>query len=258
MKVYMPSGQMHDGYITSTSLHRLQEATLARTTLITISRGIRTLTLGAGALLLTVACSTGEAQQTPADSSPSATPSESVSANTDDDANSAAGDDDANSAAVDDAAGATADASGELHRDTDVATTAMPFSAQEAYDLALATAGGGFVHDINLDFDDDRDAWEYDVAVLNGNTEFTYEIDARSGDIVSQEEDGEQNSDEVEVSLTDPLALEDALSLAQEHRAGALEGWDLDSEEGTIRYEFDYREGQDITINVETSDITER
>ena len=59
-------------------------------------------------------------------------------------------------------------------------------SYKKAKEIAIEAAGGGTVSDI--EFEEENGNYYYEVEVLNGNTEYDYVIDARSGKVQSEDE----------------------------------------------------------------------
>ncbi len=92
-----------------------------------------------------------------------------------------------------------------------------------------------------LDYDDG--IAEYEVEIWDGNTEFDYEINAISGEIIGYDYDMESYYEKPTVSTTDTITQteyigeEEAKAIALAH-AGVTE-----SEAGNIKCEFDYDDG---------------
>ncbi|UVI37507.1 PepSY domain-containing protein [Brevibacterium spongiae] len=184
-----------------------------------------------------------------AQSSPEA--SESAPAGTaDDQADNA---DDGKDDKTDDAKDSTQDASGSgLSADADLSRESPATSAEDAIKTAKKKAGNGIVHDIELDWDDDDQAWQYEVSVLDGNTDHDIEIDANSGKIVNDDQD-DSDDKERNIDLNDPMTFDEALELAGEKASGKLVSWKLEYDDDKQEYQFDFdKDGEEMEATVDT------
>lgn len=149
------------------------------------------------------------------------------------------------------APGATADA------DVDLRETQPAVSAEDAMKTAMDAVGAGFMHSIELDYDERDAAWEWEVKILDGTTDHEIEIDANSGEIVTQKKESTDDQ-EKEVSLTDPMTYDEALKLATAKVDGPLRGWKLEWDDNRREYQFDLMQGTDeveVTVDADTGEV---
>ncbi|MDN5774993.1 MAG: PepSY domain-containing protein, partial [Brevibacterium aurantiacum] len=114
------------------------------------------------------------------------------------------------------------------------------------------------VHAIELDFDDRDEAWQYEVKIIDGTTEFDVEIDAETGDVVDVGKDSTDDKEKA-VDLKDPMTFDEALKLAQERASGRLDGWKLDSDDDRIEYQFDFDDDDEeieVSVDVESKKVS--
>ena len=118
---------------------------------------------------------------------------------------------------------------------------------EEAQNIALAKVPGATANDIyefSVDYDDGR--LEYEVEFYSGSTEYDYEIDAATGDILSYDNDVENFSiPQQQGTATGSYIGEDAAKAAALQRAGLTEDqvrWEkceLDEDDGRYFWEGD-------------------
>ena len=145
------------------------------------------------------------------------------------------------------------DASGEgLTVDADLSKESPAISAEDAIKTAEEEVGNGIVHGIELDWDDKDEAWQYEVSILDGNTDHDIEIDAETGEIVKHEQDSTDDKEKA-IDLNDPMTFDDALKLAQNKADGKLVSWKLEFDDGKQEYQFDFEKGsEDVEVTVDT------
>lgn len=99
----------------------------------------------------------------------------------------------------------------------------------------------------HLDFDDGR--WKYEVEFYEGNTEYDYDVDAVTGDIISYDYDAEYYNPSSNGQTTAPgaaITAEQAKQIALQH-AGVEEAstrrmeMDVDYDHGRTVYEFSWK-----------------
>lgn len=158
-----------------------------------------------------------------------------------------------------DDAGEESDDSTALPADADLSKDSPSVSPEDAIDTATEETGGdGIVHGIELDWDDRDEAWQYDVSILTGTTDHDIEIDAETGEVVEHEKESTDDKEKA-IDLTEPMTVDDALTLAQEKTEGKLTGWKLEYDDGRHEYQFDFeKDGQEIetTVDTETKRVT--
>lgn len=204
--------------------------------------------LGALAAVVTVGALVGCASGAQAPADPPATP-DATQSSTDQGASESAQPSESSS-----------DAAVEEHpaADADLRQTQLPITAEDAWQTATDEVGAGFVHGIELDYDETDAAWEWEVNILDGTTDHEIEIDAVSGEIVGQKSESTNDTEE-QVDLTDPMTYDEALELATAEVDGALGGWKLEWDDGQREYQFDLMRGGEeveVTVNVETGEVT--
>lgn len=148
-------------------------------------------------------------------------------------------------------------ASEALPEDADLATEELPITAESVIRIGTETVGGGELVQIGIDHDDRT--WEWELEIVEGGTQHELDIDATTGEVTEHETDRDDDQDPV-VDVTAPMAYAEAIEIALGEVPGRVAGWDLDSDDGTIRYqvEIDRDQGDDdveVEIDVETGDV---
>ena len=141
-------------------------------------------------------------------------------------------------------------AAAALPEDADLATEELPITAERAIEIATETVGGGDLVQIGIDHDDRT--WEWELELVADGTQHELDIDATSGEVTEHEQDSDDDQDPV-VDVTSPMAYAEAIEIALGEEPGRVSGWDLDSEDGTIRYQIDIdrAEGGDVEVEVD-------
>ncbi|MGO1226208.1 MAG: PepSY domain-containing protein [Brachybacterium sp.] len=164
------------------------------------------------------------------------------------------------SAASDDG-GATGSAQQEpaaaaLPEDADLATEELPITAERALEIATETVGGGELVQIEIDHDDR--AWEWELELIADGTQHELDIDATTGEVTAHDTDDDDDQDPV-VDVTSPMAYAEAIEIALGEEPGRVSGWDLDSDDGKIRYQIDIDRADggdvDVEVDVETGEV---
>ena len=124
---------------------------------------------------------------------------------------------------------------------------------EQAKEIAASHAGVAVAdltfHSVSLEEDDGRRV--YDVEFYSGSTEYDYEIDAATGDILSYDNDVENFSiPQQQGAATGSYIGDDAAKAAALQRAGLTEDqvrWEkceLDEDDGRFSYELEFSSGQ--------------
>lgn len=127
---------------------------------------------------------------------------------------------------------------------------------EQAKEIAASHAGVALAdltfHSVSLEEDDGRRV--YDVEFYSGSTEYDYEIDAATGDILSYDNDVENFSipqqQSTQGTATGSYIGDDAAKAAALQRAGLTEDqvrWEkceLDEDDGRFSYELEFSSGQ--------------
>lgn len=235
----------------------------------TITRSrVRAAALGALVIALAAGCGAGE--QEPAGPADGATAEDTdAGPNSGSEASDVGGDD----SAASDAGGAASDAGGDgatgsaapdaatgaaLPETADLATEQLPIPAEEAVELAVQTVGGGQPISVGIDHDDA--AWEWEIEVALDGREHDLDIDATTGEVTQHDQDDDDDPQEPAVDVTAPLPHAEAIELAVGEAPGRVSGWQLDSDDGRIRYQVDIETSQggddvEVEIDVETREV---
>ncbi|WP_092014810.1 PepSY domain-containing protein [Brevibacterium siliguriense] len=139
-----------------------------------------------------------------------------------------------------------------LPADADLSKESPTISAEDAIRTGEEKVGNGIVHGIELDWDDKDQAWQYEVSILDGNTDHDVEIDAQTGKIVKHEQDS-TNDKEKAIDLNHPMTFAEALKLAQKKADGKLVSWKLEFDDNLREYQFDFdQDGVETEVTVDT------
>lgn len=112
----------------------------------------------------------------------------------------------------------------------------------------------------SLEFDEDNGKYTYDIKGFNGNDEYEAKIDADSGEILSKEQDKEDDSsDKKAIDFTKIKDSKEAIKKALENNKGFVKSYELDvNDEGKTIYEIDVVGGDDVELDAETLDIIQK
>ena len=112
----------------------------------------------------------------------------------------------------------------------------------------------------SLEFDEDNGKYAYDIKGFNGNDEYEAKIDADSGEILSKEQDKEDDSDDKKaIDFTKIKDSKEAIKKALENNKGFVKSYELDvNDEGKTVYEIDVVGGDDVELDAETLDIIQK
>lgn len=112
----------------------------------------------------------------------------------------------------------------------------------------------------SLEFDEDNGKYAYDIKGFNGNDEYEAKIDADSGEILSKEQDKENDADDKKaIDFTKIKDAKEAIKKALENNKGFVKSYELDvNDEGKTVYEIDVVGGDDVELDAETLDIIQK
>lgn len=112
----------------------------------------------------------------------------------------------------------------------------------------------------SLEFDEDNGKYAYDIKGFNGNDEYEAKIDADSGEILSKEQDKENDADNKKaIDFTKIKDAKEAIKKALENNKGFVKSYELDvNDEGKTIYEIDVVGGDDVELDAETLDIIQK
>lgn len=160
------------------------------------------------------------------------------------------GGDDTAAGGASDGGGAAAGGSDDLPADADLAAVDLPIPAEDAVATALETAGGGDLHQVEIDHDRVH-GWMWEIQVQNGAERHELDIHAITGEVIQHERDDEDDQDPA-VDIAAPLPHQEAVELALGAQDGRVSGWTLESDDDRIHYRVDIvPEGRDDDVNVE-------
>ena len=108
-------------------------------------------------------------------------------------------------------------------------------SAEDAVSTAEEAAGQGTLHAVELDYDEDAGAWQWDVKILVDRTDHKVVIDAVSGEVVTDEQE-RTDDQEQPVDLEDPMSYDEASGIATEEVDGPIRSWKLEYDDGRTQY----------------------
>lgn len=142
--------------------------------------------------------------------------------------------------------------------DVDLATQSFAISPQDAIDMAVEKAGGGFANSIELDWSRYHGAWVYELNVLMGTMDHDLDINADTGEVLELERD---ETDDVEqaIDLNSPMTWETARDNALNAVSGQITSWKLEYDDDDTAYEFDIRDSSgdeiEVEVNVNTGSV---
>lgn len=112
----------------------------------------------------------------------------------------------------------------------------------------------------SLEFDEDNGKYAYDIKGFNGNDEYEAKIDADSGEILSKEQDKENDSsDKKAIDFTKIKDAKEAIKKALENNRGFVKSYELDvNDQGKTIYEIDVVGGDDVELDAETLNIIQK
>lgn len=148
-------------------------------------------------------------------------------------------------------------------------TTAKIISVEKAKEIALNVSHGGKITKIDLDQDDGRK--EYEVEIINQDTEYDVDIDALTGKVVNVDrdvrdkddlddddfddddfdDDNFDDDDKYELNNVSPtISLEAATKIALTKVKGTISESDLDTDNNRLVYDFEI-----ITDNAHEAEV---
>ena len=112
----------------------------------------------------------------------------------------------------------------------------------------------------SVELDKDNEKYAYDITGFNGNDEYEAKVDAESGEILSKEQDSEDDSnDQKAIDFAKVKDAKEAIDKALENNKGFVKSYELDvNDEGKTIYEIDVVGGDDVELDAETLDIIQK
>lgn len=129
----------------------------------------------------------------------------------------------------------------------------FPISVQDAIEIFNNEFGSPNIDEIKFERDDGR--YVYDFEGWDGEFEYEMEIDAQTGEILSQETEADTDHDDI-LDLDGIISPQEAMAIALEAAgSGYVEEWDLELENGFTVYEVDIEGGEDQDVDAHTGEI---
>ena len=112
----------------------------------------------------------------------------------------------------------------------------------------------------SIEFDEDNGKYAYDIKGFKDNEEFEAKIDAESGEVLSKEQDKDDDTkDAMAIDFTKVKAPKEAMEKALENNKGYVKSYELDfNDQGKLVYEIDVENGDDVELDAETLDIIQK
>ncbi len=121
----------------------------------------------------------------------------------------------------------------------------------QAIDAALAEYPDGVITEFEDNTDDDG---YVEVYVYDGSTEWELEVDSETFEIIDTEDDGIDADDEQEAQAVE-IDITEALQTAEDESGGQPHEGELDTENGTVVWEFEMDNDVDVDVDVATGDV---
>ena len=120
---------------------------------------------------------------------------------------------------------------------------------------AIETVLNEYPDGVITEFEDNTDDGGYvEVFVYDGSTEWELEVDSETFDIIDTEDDGIDADDEEEAQAVE-IDIADALQTAEEESGGQPHEGELDTEDGTVVWEFEMDNDVEVYVDVATGDV---
>lgn len=158
-------------------------------------------------------------------------------------------DDDDKSAMVD--TGTPAEEDSVLNTTPEVSVTM--YEAIETFKEHFDGADIG-IESVELDIDDGF--YKYDIDGNSAGKEYSAKIDANTGEIIESESENENDDDDEIIDISaviDPLEAMEAALAGQE--GAYVREWELDSDDGRVKYEIDIENGSDKEVDALTGEV---
>lgn len=164
--------------------------------------------------------------------------------------------------------GATDDTADDTTGDTadDTQQTEVPDTSNGIYgvdfavslDEAVQTFYDTFGEGVNIsdvDFDDNRGNYEYQISGWDQDNDYELDVDATTGEVNEQETDRDSDADNT-IDFDNIISPAQALDTAVETSGSDfVEGWTLEEDDGFTIYEIDINNGEDVTLNAGTGTL---
>ena len=110
------------------------------------------------------------------------------------------------------------------------------------------------ISSVKLDEDDGK--YTYDIEGFKENKEYEASIDAESGEVLSKEEENDDDmDDDIAIDFTKIISPKEAMAKALENNTGYVKSYEIDHDDDRIVYEIDIEDGDDVELDAESGDI---
>lgn len=128
-------------------------------------------------------------------------------------------------------------------------------SLDDAIDLFYETFGSEDINIEEIQFERDDNRFVYEFEGWDESNEYELDIDAETGDIIKQEQDDNDDTEDI-LDLEGIISPQEAMDIALEAAgSGYVEEWKLEVEDGRTIYEIDIEEGDDQEVDAQTGDV---
>lgn len=128
-------------------------------------------------------------------------------------------------------------------------------SLDDAIELFYETFGSEDINIEEIQFERDDNRFVYEFEGWDESNEYELDIDAETGDIIKQEQDDNDDTEDI-LDLDGIISPEEAMNIALEAAgSGYVEEWKLEVEDGRTVYEIDIEEGDDQEVDAQTGDV---
>ncbi|WP_311370469.1 PepSY domain-containing protein [Anaerococcus hydrogenalis] len=111
----------------------------------------------------------------------------------------------------------------------------------------------------SVEFDEDNGKYSYDISGFKANEEFEAKIDAESGEVISKEQDKDDDQEDKAIDFTKIKDPKEAVAKALKNNKGFVKSYELDvNDQGKTVYEIDVVGGDDVELDAETLDIIQK
>lgn len=145
----------------------------------------------------------------------------------------------------------TEDDAAEPEDDTDTPETGGDHPVYQAIETVLAEYPDGVI----TEFEDNTGEDGYvEVFVYDGSTEWELEVDSQTFEIIDTEDDGIDADDEEKAQAVQ-TDITEALQTAESESDGEPKDGELDTEDGTVVWEFEMANGVEVYVDVTTGEV---
>ncbi|MVT26180.1 hypothetical protein GNZ21_07385 [Nesterenkonia alkaliphila] len=135
--------------------------------------------------------------------------------------------------------------------DTDTPEAGGDHPVYQAIEAALAEYPDGVI----TEFEDNTDEDGYvEVFVYDGSTEWELEVDSETFEIIDTEDDGIDADDEENAQAVQ-IDIAEALQTAESESGGEPKDGELDTEDGTVVWEFEMTNDAEVYVDVTTGEV---